>query len=203
MNYLTISKQWRHNERDGVLNHQRPDCLLQRLFRRRSKKTSKHRVTGLCEGNSPVTGEFPAQRASNAENVSIWWRLHVQTRKMHLSKLRFPALRVVITINVYHKITFLKVVIYHFYVVSWQLFTNIVRGCSIVIATIARLSQVNDITSKYIVKRTYSKPQPNLTQHGPYVRLLRHTSCMPIYIQNMDAPNRIIWMKNNEKVMKK
>ena len=31
--------------------------------RRRSKKTSKLRVTGLCEGNSPVTGEFPAQRA--------------------------------------------------------------------------------------------------------------------------------------------
>ena len=38
-----------------------------RLFRRRSKKTSKVRITGLCEGNSPVTGEFPAQRASNAE----------------------------------------------------------------------------------------------------------------------------------------
>ena len=39
-----------------------------------SEKTSKLRVTGLCEGNSPVTGEFPTQRASNAENVSIWWR---------------------------------------------------------------------------------------------------------------------------------
>ena len=39
-----------------------------------SKKTSKLRVTGLCEGNSPETGEFPAQRASNAENVPIWWR---------------------------------------------------------------------------------------------------------------------------------
>ena len=40
---------------------------------------SKLRVTGLCEGNSPVTGEFPAQMASNAENVSIWWRHHVLT----------------------------------------------------------------------------------------------------------------------------
>ena len=40
----------------------------------RSKKTSKFRVTGLCAGNSPVTGEFPTQRASIAENVSIWWR---------------------------------------------------------------------------------------------------------------------------------
>ena len=29
-------------------------------------------VAGLCEGNSPVAGELPAQRASNAENVSIW-----------------------------------------------------------------------------------------------------------------------------------
>ena len=37
---------------------------------------SKLRVTGLCVGNSPVTGEFPALRASNAENVSIWWRHH-------------------------------------------------------------------------------------------------------------------------------
>ena len=40
------------------------------------KKTSKLRVTGLCEGNSPVTGEFPAQMASNAENVIIWWCQH-------------------------------------------------------------------------------------------------------------------------------
>ena len=47
-----------------------------RLFRRRSKKTSKLRVTGLCMGNSPGTGEFPAQMASNAENISIWWRHH-------------------------------------------------------------------------------------------------------------------------------
>ena len=48
-----------------------------RLFRCRPKKTSKLHVTGICEGNSPVTGKFPAQRASNAENVSIWWRHHV------------------------------------------------------------------------------------------------------------------------------
>ena len=31
------------------------------------KKTSKLRATGLFEGNSAVTSEFPAQRASNAE----------------------------------------------------------------------------------------------------------------------------------------
>ena len=76
-----ISNIWhtikcRINERDGVSNHQPHDCLLSRLLRRRSKKTSKLRVTGLCEGNSPVTGGFPAQRASNAEHVSICWRHH-------------------------------------------------------------------------------------------------------------------------------
>ena len=70
------SLRWRHNGRDSVSNHQLHDCLLNRLFRRRSKKTSKLRVTGLCVGNSPGTGEFPAQMASNAENASIWWRHH-------------------------------------------------------------------------------------------------------------------------------
>ena len=49
-------------------------------FRHRSKKTSKLRVTGLCVGNSPGTGEFPAQMASYAENVSIWWRHHAKRR---------------------------------------------------------------------------------------------------------------------------
>ena len=39
-------------------------------------KTSKLRVTGLCVGNSPVTGVFPSQMASNEENISIWWRNH-------------------------------------------------------------------------------------------------------------------------------
>ena len=71
------SLHWRHDERDGVSNHRRLDCLLNRSLMCRSKKTSKLRVTGLCEGNSPVTGEFPTQRASNAGNVSIWWRHHV------------------------------------------------------------------------------------------------------------------------------
>ena len=131
---VIITLRWRHNDLDGVSNHQPHGCLLNRLFRRRSKKTSKLRVTGLCVGNSPgpvnsphkgpvtrkmfpfddvimssmasqitgvssvysavcsgadqrthqssaslvfvrgnsqVTGEFPAQWSSNAENVSI------------------------------------------------------------------------------------------------------------------------------------
>ena len=70
------SLQWRHNELDGVSNHQPYDCLINRLFRRGSKL----RVTSLCEGNSPVTGEFLAQSASNAQNVSISWRHHVDDK---------------------------------------------------------------------------------------------------------------------------
>ena len=66
--------QWCHNGCSSVSNHQLHHCLLNPLFRRRSKKPSKLCVTGLCAGNSPVTGEFPAQMASDAENVSIWWR---------------------------------------------------------------------------------------------------------------------------------
>ena len=73
-----VSLRWRHNDHAGVSNHQLHGCLLNRLFRRKSKKTSKLRVTGLCAGNSPGTGEFPAQMASYAENISIWWRHHVQ-----------------------------------------------------------------------------------------------------------------------------
>ena len=58
-----VTLQWRHNGHNGVSNHRPCDC-------------SKLSITGLCAGNSPSTGEFPAQRASNAENVSIWWRHH-------------------------------------------------------------------------------------------------------------------------------
>ena len=56
------SLHWRHNGRDSVSNHQPHDCLLKCLFRRRSKKISKRRVTGLCAGNSPESDEFTAQR---------------------------------------------------------------------------------------------------------------------------------------------
>ena len=71
--YMQLSTlEWRHNEPDVVSNHR----LLNRLLRRRSNKTLKLRVTSLRGGNSPVTGEFSTQRASNAENVSIWWLHH-------------------------------------------------------------------------------------------------------------------------------
>ena len=49
---------WRHNEHDSVANHQPRGCIRDRLFSRRSKKTSKLRVTGLCVGNSRTKGQF-------------------------------------------------------------------------------------------------------------------------------------------------
>ena len=61
-NHNKSTLQWRHNESDGVSDHQPNDCLLIRLFRRRSKKTPRLRS---------------ASKASNAENVSIWWRHHI------------------------------------------------------------------------------------------------------------------------------
>ena len=49
---------------------------LTNVYSDANKKHQSSAVTGLCVGNSPVTGEFPTQRASNAESVSIWWRHH-------------------------------------------------------------------------------------------------------------------------------
>ena len=64
-------------------------CLLNRLFRPSSKKTSKLRVTGLCVGNSPVTGEFPTQRASNAEKFPFDYVIMLQRGNMsHNQALR-------------------------------------------------------------------------------------------------------------------
>ena len=73
-NWLTAISKFTMWNISVASNHRRLDCLFNRFLRRRPKKASKLRVTGLCQEKPPATGEFPAQRASNAENVSIWWR---------------------------------------------------------------------------------------------------------------------------------
>ena len=73
---LKASLHWRQNEHDGISNHRHLDCLLNHLFRCRSNKTSKLSVPSLYEGNPPVTRRLPSHWASNAVNVSIWWRHH-------------------------------------------------------------------------------------------------------------------------------
>ena len=67
-----IPLQRRHNGRDGVSNHQSPDCLLKRLFRRRSKKTSKLRATGLCAGNSPGPVNSPHKEPVTRKMVPFY-----------------------------------------------------------------------------------------------------------------------------------
>ena len=86
----TLTLQWRHNGHNSVSNYQPHDCLLNRLFRRRSKKTSKLRANGLCAGNSSAIGEFHAQMASNAENVSNWWRHH-ECNNGNINTMHFKA----------------------------------------------------------------------------------------------------------------
>ena len=111
------SLQWRHNERDGASNHRRLDCLLNRLFRRRSKKTAKLCVIGFREGYPPVTGGFPSQRASNMKNASIWWRHYVvfrMGRTMNVKRCFW-----------YFSCVDLFIVIWKFFVwFMWSMYTN-------------------------------------------------------------------------------
>ena len=72
--------QWRHNGRDSVSNHQPHYCLLNRLFRSRSKKTSKLRVTGLC-GNSPGVNypdKWPVTSWTAAIPVMYQWTMLIK-----------------------------------------------------------------------------------------------------------------------------
>ena len=64
----------------GVSNHRRLDCSFAQTFvQMQIKGNIKLRATGLCGGNPPATGEFPSQRAINAENVPVWSRHHTST----------------------------------------------------------------------------------------------------------------------------
>ena len=69
--------QWRYNQHDGVSNHQPHNCLLNHLLKRRSKK--KHQSSAslaFVRGIHRWPVNSPTQKASNEENVSIWWRHH-------------------------------------------------------------------------------------------------------------------------------
>ena len=79
-----VQLQWRHNERHGVSNHQGIDYLFNRLSRRRSMKTSRLRVTGLCEGNPPVTGGLPSQKASAERGIFF----HLMTSSSYIWNIR-------------------------------------------------------------------------------------------------------------------
>ena len=74
--------RWRHYGRDGVSNHQPHDCLLNRLFRRRSKKTSKLRVTGHLMTSSDIGRKLPCHESTSAWRGLLPWActgLHFQS----------------------------------------------------------------------------------------------------------------------------
>ena len=53
-------------------------------------KALRHWSLWFHEGNQPVTGGFSSQRASNAENISMWWRHYVPSARATL--LAYPML---------------------------------------------------------------------------------------------------------------
>ena len=69
--YIYILLQWRHNECDGVSNHQLLECLFNCLFRHRSKKISQFRANGQCEGESTGDRWIPLTNGQWRGNVSI------------------------------------------------------------------------------------------------------------------------------------
>ena len=86
--------QWRHNVRDGVLNHQAHDCLFYRVLKTQMKENIKaERHWPLWGKFTGVTGEFPAQRDSNAENVSILWRYHAYTSFKYILRVWWAMLQ--------------------------------------------------------------------------------------------------------------
>ena len=107
------SLQWRHNGHDGILNHWHLDCLINRLFRRRSKETTKFHVTGLCEGNSPVTGEFPAkgpvtQKMFPFDDMIMYWINYSETKFTYLQIFLYLCRPKLITANLFHQIWYLN-----------------------------------------------------------------------------------------------
>ena len=80
-----VTLQWRHNGRDSVSNHESHDFLLNRYSDADQRKHQSSTSLAFV-GKSPGTGEFPAQMASYAENVSIWWRHHDTAAKRSSAK---------------------------------------------------------------------------------------------------------------------
>ena len=86
---LCFALRWRHNRRDSVSNHQPHDCLLNRIVRRRSKNTSKLRVTAFVLGihrwpvNSPHKG--PVTRKMFPSYDVTWSRSNQSMPEVHVA----------------------------------------------------------------------------------------------------------------------
>ena len=71
---FVLPSQWHHNKCDGVSNHLRLKCLLNRFFRRKQKINDLRQL--------PLSGEFtvdqciPRTKGQWRGKYSIWWCLH-------------------------------------------------------------------------------------------------------------------------------
>ena len=178
---LMLSLQWRHNDRDGASNYQPHDCLLNRLFRRRSKKAYKLRVTGLSTGYSPVTGEFPAQKASNSEKVSIWWRHRDAAEEELLSQ--HPGISIVES----HHTRWWRARKYKSWRLKGQFKAFPVYYFNVIIFT---LQLRNILIFNSITKTDHPQPQTPPFQHCPQIRFGRESD------QNLKCTETATKMRN-------
>ena len=70
------------NDRHDVWNYRSIE-FVQQFVLADNNETSKVRVTVALWGESTDDRWFPAQRESNTENVSIWWRHYVKITLLH------------------------------------------------------------------------------------------------------------------------
>ena len=138
--------------------HWRLDCLLSRLFRGRSKKTSKLRVTGLCEGNPLVTGGFLSQRASNAENVSIWWRHNVAESSSPRDNAPCQSGT---QINSYWHLDYSIIS-----VIGWFNYVRLLLGREEIVACNTRLEYLETFYDVVLVAKLKVSTSPNVSWHG-------------------------------------
>ena len=84
-----VSLQWRHNGRDGVSDHQPYDCSLNCIFKEQIKENSQ---SAASQASVREIHRWPVNsltKTSNAKNVSIWWRHHVNGK--YFRKPLYPA----------------------------------------------------------------------------------------------------------------
>ena len=117
---ITVTSQWP----PWRLKSPALDCLLNCLFEIASKKTAKPAFLALCEGNPPVTGGFPWQRANNAENVPIAWRRHdlVENKKGYMRQdklLKKVGSIYKINIYIYIRKTNQQIILLHYTSGAW------------------------------------------------------------------------------------
>ena len=135
-------------------------------------------LLAFCAGNSPETGEFPAQNASDLANVSIWWRHNAKSPASLLSTQLFVQEQIKENIKAPHHlplwgISFIAYMQGHktCFVVTYNLRQQWRKTCSITICyqcyTICTLRwrhNERDGVSKSPANRLFTQPFVQLTK---------------------------------------